>query len=179
MIEQSAAQQTILDSKDYLVVDDKAAEAAYKFSMRETLGNGKEARRNGGVLAGFSVYICKGVANNNAPPLKALQLIVEAAGGHVMKSINNSDDPTKVIVLTSDPSTNAQLAEKGVDRIASSGAKILTTSWLFHTMITQQFSSHAGGSNSPNEKPKSRSKRKAEMATSPTPHKRKTSRRSS
>jgi hypothetical protein len=128
---------------------------------------------NGGVLAGYSIYICKNVADNHAPPMKALQLIIEAAGGQLIKSLSKVEDPTKTIILTSDPSTDAQLSEKGVGRIADSGGKVLTTSWLFHTMITQSFSSHVSKSSTSDEKP-SRSKRKAaEQSSAPEPSSRK------
>ena len=133
--------------------------------MKETLRNGKDARQNGGVLAGYSFYICKGVADNNAPPMKVLQLIIEAAGGQVIKSLSNTIDLSKTIVLTSDPSTAAQLAEKGVEQIGKLGS-ILSTSWLFHTMITQKFSRHLR-SNSLSEIKKPRSKRKAETLSDP------------
>lgn len=63
LIEKSALQQKILHSKDFLVLNDKVAEATYDFSMREALENGKEARNNGGVLAGFFFFICKKVRN--------------------------------------------------------------------------------------------------------------------
>lgn len=146
---------------------DKAAEAAYNFSMKETLENGEEARRNGGVLGGYFVYICNGVADNNAPPFQALHLIIEAAGGQVLKALTRRCNPLNTIILTSHPSTNAQLSEKGVERAASQGAKIRTTSWLFHTIITQRFSFDVGFSNSPLEQPKPRAKRNIET-TSPS-----------
>ena len=135
--------------------------------MKETLENGEEARRNGGVLGGYFVYICNGVADNNAPPFQALHLIIKAAGGQVLKTLARRGNPLNTIILTSHPSTNAQLSEKGVERAASQGAKIRTTSWLFHTIITQRFSFDVGCSHSPLEKPKPRSKRKTET-TSPS-----------
>jgi hypothetical protein len=176
--EQSALQKQILDPQDFLVLEDKAAETTYDFSMSETLENGKDARHRGGVLAGYSIYICKNVADNNAPPMKALMLIVDAAGGQVIESLAKVD-PSKTIILTSDPSTTAQLAEKGVDQIANSGGKVLTTSWLFHTMITQRFSTHTSTTNSQDKKPKQGSKRKQETISEPSSRKRSSRRRSS
>ena len=145
--------------------------------MKETLENGEEARRKGGVLAGYSVYICNGVADSNAPPLQALQLIIEAAGGEVLKSLSKKGDHHNTIVLTSDPSTSLQLSERDVEQVRTAGGRILTTSWLFHTIITQRFSLHVGSSHSPSEKPKSRSKRKVEAASPPSSRKRRSSRR--
>lgn len=147
--------------------------------MKETLENGENARQNGGVLAGYFIYICKGVADNNAPPMKALHLIIEAAGGQVLESLSKTGDPFKTIILTSEPCTNAQLTEKGVDQLADSGAKILSTAWLFHTMITQKFSSHVGSPQSQATKPRPASKRKAGPRNEPSAHKRKSSRRKS
>lgn len=93
--------------------------------------------------------------------MKALQLIVEAAGAQVIESLNDTGDPLKTIILTSDPSTKAQLSERGVKGIADAGAKILTTSWLFHTIITQKYSTkNMGTTTTLAEKPKSGSKRK-------------------
>lgn len=146
--------------------------------MSETLENGDKARRKGGVLAGYFVYICKGVADNNAPPLNALQFIIEAAGGQVLESLSKAGDPLKTIILTSEPCTNAQLTEKGVDQLADSGAKILSTAWLFHTMITQKFSSYIGNSKAQATKPRPASKRKASPHV-PSERKRKSSRRKS
>ena len=101
------------------------------------------------------------VADVKAPPMKALQLIVEAAGAQVIKSLSDTGDPLKTIILTSDPSTKAQLSERGVKGIADAGAKILTTSWLFHTIITQKYSTkNMGTTTTLAEKPKSGSKRK-------------------
>jgi hypothetical protein len=69
-----------------------------------------------------------------------LHLIIEAGGGQLLTllSDSNSFDPLKTIVLTSDPSTNSQLKEQGVANIVNLGARIMSTSWLFHTVITQK-----------------------------------------
>ena len=51
--------------------------------------------------------------------------------------------------------------EAFVKGIADAGAKILTTSWLFHTIITQKYSTkNMGTTTTLAEKPKSGSKRK-------------------
>ena len=152
-LEQSSSERTILDANDFLLLDDKEAEERYNFSMKESLRNGILARRErGGVLGGWSVYICSGVAGNEAPSLKELHLIIKAAGGQVLESLTKSTilDPTMIIVLTSNPSTESQLSEYGVERVVRLGAKTLTTSWLFHTIITQQLSCIDGRDNVPN-----------------------------
>ncbi len=138
-LEQSAKEQRVLDTTLYLLIGDKEAEKRYSFSMKETIQNGIEVREKGGVLGGFYVYICSGVAGNQAPSTKELNLIIEVAGGKVLSSLSTCKvlDPAKTIVLTSDPSTPSQLREPGVKSIPKLGGKIVSTSWLFHVIITQ------------------------------------------
>lgn len=180
-LERSSIEQQILDTNDFLLLGDKEAEETYNFSMKETIENGILARRErGGVLGGWSVHICSNVAGNRAPSTKELTLIILAAGGKVLETLSESHvlDPLKTIVLTSDPNTEAQLAEHGVERVASLGAKIATTSWLFHTIITQKISNdsdaaagtpnHGRGDDGTPQSGRQRSKRKA-AAQSPTP----------
>ncbi|KAL7532955.1 hypothetical protein ACHAXR_004952, partial [Thalassiosira sp. AJA248-18] len=64
-LEQSAKEQRVLDCHDFLLLGDEEAEKRYKFSMKETIRNGILARKNrGGVLGGWFVMICSGVAGN-------------------------------------------------------------------------------------------------------------------
>ena len=142
-LEQSAKEQRVLDTDDFLLIGDTEAEKRYNFSMKETLENGTLARANtGGVLGGWFVYICKGVADNKAPSMKELHLLVEATGATFLRTLSESEvsDPTKTIMITSDPATSAQQSEKGVKRVTNLGGKLLPTSWLFHTITTQQVS---------------------------------------
>lgn len=130
-----------METADYLHVNDTEAEKRYNFSMAETIQNGMHARRDrGGVLGGKWVYICRGVAGNQAPSAKELRLIVEAAGGNLLPSFDSSEDfdPCQTVILTSDPRTQSQLNENGVEEQMRNGANACTTSWLFHTIITQQ-----------------------------------------
>ena len=93
-LEQSAKQQMILPTNDFLLVNDKAAESYYDFSMIHSIRNGLSARTHGGVLGGFHVYICSNVAGNKAPTLKELHLIIVAASGTVLESLSSkSIDP--------------------------------------------------------------------------------------
>merc|ERR1712194_417788 len=127
----------VLDTEDFLLLGDKEAERTYTFSMKETLHNGRRARlERGGVLGGWSVYICSGVAGNNAPSSKDLDLIVQATGATLLSNLTRIADPLKTIVITSDPVTQCQLKESGAAR--GLGGKIRTTLWLFSTIITQQ-----------------------------------------
>jgi hypothetical protein len=145
-LEQSAKEQRVLNTDEYLLLDDREAEKAYNFSMKETLENGSMARlERGGVLGDWYVHICPGVAGNNAPTSKELNLVVEATGATLLSSLSESDvpDPTKTIVITSDPSTSSQRLEKGVKRVTRLGAKLFSATWLFHVIITQKFSTEA------------------------------------
>ena len=138
-LEQSAKEQRVLDTTPYLLVDDKEAEKRYSFSMKGTIQNGIEVREKGGVLGGLYIYVCSGVAGNQAPSTKELNLIIEAAGGRVLPSLSTCKllDPAKTYVLTSDPSTPSQWREPSVTNITKLGGKIVSTSWLFHVIITQ------------------------------------------
>ncbi|KAL7549723.1 hypothetical protein ACHAWF_012987 [Thalassiosira exigua] len=172
-LEQSAKEQRALNSDDFLLLGDREAEKRYNFSMKKTLENGKKARlERDGVLGGWSVYIGTGVAGNNAPSAKELNLVVEATGAFLLSKLSDMTDPLKTIIITSDPCTNAQRSEKGVERAKGLGAKLLSTSWLFNTIITQKMSSVEGADS---RKQRSKSKRKA--TNSPPNSQRRKSRR--
>lgn len=141
----SAKAKEPLNPNDYLLLNDKQAEKSYDFSMRETLQNGSAVRsERGGLLGAWSIHFCKGVAGKKAPPENELRLIVAATGGTMLKTISAKAtkdlDPAKTILITSDPATAAQKSDKDVKRLSSAGARVFTTSWLFHCMITQHLS---------------------------------------
>jgi hypothetical protein len=133
-LEQSAKEQRILDTTPYLLIDDKEAEKRYSFKMKETIQNGIEVRRKGGVLGGLYVYICAGVAGNQAPSMKELNLIIKAAGGKVLRSLDTCD-PAKTIIVTSDPSTFSQRNEPGVKNVSNSGGKIVSSLGYFVLLL--------------------------------------------
>ena len=57
-LEQSAREQRILNTHDFLLLEDREAEKRYDFKMKETLRNGTLVRKmRGGVLRGWFVYI--------------------------------------------------------------------------------------------------------------------------
>ena len=166
-LEQSAKEQRALSSDDFLLLKDKDAEKRYNFSMKETIENGRKARLDrGGVLGGWSIYICTGVAGNNAPSAKELKLVVEATGATLLGKVSDAIDPSKTILLCSDPCTDVQRSLKGADKMMGQGAKMLSTAWLFHTIITQQITS-LEDSEPAQQAGKQRSKRKA-AKTSPS-----------
>lgn len=175
---QSAKEQKILDTNDYLLLSDRDAEKTYNFSLSDALKNGELARKErGGVLGGCFVYICSGVAGNKAPSLKELKLIIEAAGATMLQSLSDQNviDPTKTIIITSDPASESQLKERGVKRVTSMGGRVCTTSWLFQTTITQEIAD--GGGPSQQKKKGPRAKRKADMNSPPSTGKRKSARK--
>ena len=174
-LEASSKEQKVLDADDFLLTD-KEAEKRYEFSMKETIENGRKARLDrGGVLGDKSVYICSGVAGNKAPSMKELQLIIQAAGGTVLKTLTNSN-PLKTIVLTSDPSTKTQLKERGVPKAEGAGAKIMTTTQLFHTVTTQHLDDE-GEEKSTEPVPAKRAAKRKTTDPPPTSSKRKSSRK--
>ena len=172
-LEASSKEQKVLDADDFLLTD-KEAEKRYEFSMKETIENGRKARLDrGGVLGDTSIYICSGVAGNKAPSMKELQLIIQAAGGTVLKTLTNSN-PLKTIVLTSDPSTKTQLKERGVSKAEGAGAKIMTTTQLFHTVTTQHLDQEE---KSTEPVPAKRAAKRKTTDPPPTSSKRKSSRK--
>ncbi|KAL9180369.1 hypothetical protein ACHAXT_008339 [Thalassiosira profunda] len=167
-LEQSAKEQRALDTDDYLLLGDKEAEKRYDFTMKDTLEKGRAARlERGGVLGGWSVHIGSGVAGNNAPSAKELNLIVEATGATLLPKISAVSDPAKTIILTSDPCTDAQRSARGVPKAVGQGAKLLPTTWLFHTIITQQLSDVGSDEPAQEDSGKRRAKRKAPAKSSP------------
>ena len=141
-LEQSAKEQCVLETNDFLLLNDTEAEKTYNFSMKSTLENGKLARTtSSGVLGGWFVYICRSVAGKNAPSSKELALLIDATGATLLQSlldVDNPPAPNKTILITSDPTTKEQRSEKGVEDWMRRGAKLCTTTWLFHTIITQK-----------------------------------------
>jgi len=105
---------------------------------------------SGGVLGGWSVYICRGVVGKNAPSSKEFALLIEAAGATMLRNLNNVPTPDKTIVMTSDPLADDQRLEEGVEGATRRGAKLFTTTWLFHsTIITQQMCIDGKGQSTP------------------------------
>jgi hypothetical protein len=125
----------ILDCDQYLVFNGNEVQSKFGFCMKETLENHISARRRGGILAGWSVLVCEGVAGNNPPSETDLKMIVEAAGGRVMYSCPES--PEKVLVITSDPPTVRQRSTSYEQ--SRKGNLVVTITWLFDCVMRQQF----------------------------------------
>ena len=110
--------------------------------MKRTLQNGFERRKEGGLLAGWRVLFCDGVASNKAPSAHELALIVAAAGGVLVDlddvSTGENNDPTKVIVVTSDPPHPNQLASSRALQVSQEGAGLFTITWLLDCIMQQK-----------------------------------------
>jgi hypothetical protein len=138
----SSKQGRSLPCDDFLILNDTEAEAKYDFSMRDTLERVSSNIEEGtSLLGGWWIYVCKGVAGKKAPSEAELKLIVEAAGGTWLSSLNSSYmkdvDVSRLLVVTGDPDTKKQLSPKPVASALRDGAVKQTTSWLFHAVMTQ------------------------------------------
>jgi hypothetical protein len=132
----------IKSSAHYTLLHDYIAEKAYSFSMKQTIKEGIERRKFGGLLNGWKILICEGVAGNKAPKEADLQMMIAAAGGTWLESsqlpVKEEDDPSHIIVITSHPATEEQLNDENVKAAAQSGAGYFTTSWLFDSFMHQK-----------------------------------------
>jgi hypothetical protein len=141
----SAKARRPLPCNAFLLLEDINAEKQYDFSMREALQRGDELRGKGEfLLSGYWVYVCKGVAGNNAPPAKELELIVDAAGATWLSSISartmKGVDASKLLIITPKSPTKkkAKTAEaKDVEKAVKNGASSHPASWLFQCIIKQ------------------------------------------
>jgi hypothetical protein len=143
-LEDSYKKRSLLSCSRYLLLNDSRAENVYSFSMKQTLIEGKERRRDGGLLSGWKIMICDNVARKKAPKEEDLRMMIEAAGGDWLLSsdipVPIREDPTHVIVITSDPALPSQIEDDKASIAAESGAGFFTTTWLFDCMMHQKVS---------------------------------------
>jgi len=141
-LEESFKGRTLLSFNRYLLLNDSVAEKAFKFSMKNTLREGNERRRDGGLLSDWSILLCDNVAGNKAPKEAELHTMIGAAGGKIIYKddipLPPANDPTHVIVITSDPALPGQLQDSNAQVAAENGAGFFTTSWLFDCMMHQK-----------------------------------------
>jgi len=125
----------------YLLLRDEIAENKYSFSLRQTLQEGYERRKEGGLLKGRCIIFCEGVAGNKAPKEDELRYIVEAAGGQVISLPEiSSITPAlaaNVIVIISDPVLPGQISGK-IAKVAETGEGVFSTTWLFDSLFHQK-----------------------------------------
>ena len=134
--------KVIISPSHHTLLNDYIAEKAYSFSMKQTIKEGNERRKYGGLFNRWQILVCEGVAGNKAPKEAALRLMIEAAGGTWLDAslvpVPLEEDPTHVIVITSDPATPEQEADVKAKTAAESGAGFFTTSWLFDSLMHQK-----------------------------------------
>eukprot|EP01083_Nonionella_stella_P234910 826547_1 len=132
----------ILSCNHHLLLNDRKAEKLYSFSMRNTIREGNDRRSEGGLLCGWKLLVCDGVAGNKAPKEADLRMMIEAAGGEWITAsqipLPVEDDPTHVIAITSDPATTHQLNDESAHVAAENGAGYYSISWLFDCMMHQK-----------------------------------------
>jgi len=143
-LRQCAKESTIVSTRNYIVLDDHVAEKKYNFSMKHTLVEGNQRRKEGGLFFGWTILFAPGVAGNRAPRKKALELIVQAAGGIPMFSpekplMKDEESKARVIVITSDPPTEKQTSYPDLIQVSQEGAGFFTTTWLFDCITRQKF----------------------------------------
>lgn len=132
----------IISPSHHTLLNDHLAEKAYSFSMKQTIKEGNERRLSGGLFNGWHIMFCEGVAGNKAPKEADLRLLVTAAGGIWLEASNVpvplEEDPSHVIVITSDPATPEQVNDEKARTAAENGAGFFTTSWLFDCFMHQK-----------------------------------------
>ena len=130
----------MLPFNHYLLLNDEASETKYAFTLKQTLRNGVQRRREGGLLSKWSVYFCKDVAGNKAPKEDELYHIIHAAGGVVIDThepFKKPYDKEHVLVITSDPPLDSQTYDINGSKLSNEGAGMFTTSWLFDCIMHQ------------------------------------------
>ncbi len=132
----------IISTSHHTLLNDYLAEKAYSFSMKSTLKEGAERRKYGGLFCGWKILICNGVAGNKAPKEAEFRMMIQATGGTWLEyddiPVSYEEDPSHVVVITSDPPTEEQLKDKIALKAAKEGAGFHTTSWLFDVMMHQK-----------------------------------------
>ena len=133
-----------LNCHDFILLD-KSAEKKYEFSMTESIHNSENVRASmRGLLGGYNVHFYKGVAGNCAPPANEMELIVSAAGGFNLRSITSRStkdiEPSKILIITSEPAPPVQLNLKDVKRLKVLGSGvfnvILAVSLYYYSEFT-------------------------------------------
>ena len=134
----------IMGPSHHMLLNDYIAEKAYCFSMKKTVRDGNERRKEGGILNGWKIMLCSDVAGKKAPKESDLKMMVAASGGQWLESSNVpvplEEDPIHVIVITSDPATLNQLEDEKARTAAENGAGFFTTGWLFDILMHQKIS---------------------------------------
>jgi hypothetical protein len=138
----------LLDTRQYLLLNDLEAEKAYSFTMSKTLARVKERQRNGlTLLGGRRIYVCPTVFKNTedgkkSPPAGDLKLIVSAAGGHFVEKFADlrTKDARDLVVITNSDTKQKQKQEAQKDvsnALLANGAVSKSLKSFLHLMMTQ------------------------------------------
>ena len=133
----------LLPCSRFLLLSDRVSEKRYSFSIKQTIRNGQERKKEGGLFFGWKVYFSEGVAGHKAPAEKDLNLIVKAGGGDILTKldlVSEIGDRAHVIVITSDPPLQSQIDDAEATKLADNGAGRFTTTWLFDCILHQRLS---------------------------------------
>ena len=111
--------------------------------MKRTLISAKERRKEGGLLAGWTILFCDGVAGNQAPSQDELDLVVHAAGGKVLKHwqlpILDRQEAQRTVVITSHPLLVEQISSYEMTQVIADGTGLpQTIKWLFDCIMHQK-----------------------------------------
>ena len=138
----SKRSRRFMETRPFLLLHDRIAERNYSFSMKETLLNGQLRRQEGGVLKDLNVYFCKNLAGNKAPKADELNLIVSCAGGNVISELSDENVKLKkILVITSDPTTQPDLVEEQkAEPFVSEISDVFPTSWFYDVIFHQKLS---------------------------------------
>ena len=141
----SFSSNRLLPCNDYFI-NDKAAEKRYKFSMKQTIENGKLARESGGILQEYRVYLCKDISIKNKkvtvmPPFDEMEVLISINGATQVsiKEMSKYDDTSKLLIITSDPETKTQLKGKTLQSAIENGATKMTCTAIFESITNQKF----------------------------------------
>jgi hypothetical protein len=137
-LKKSSKQGSWLPCDEFWILNDRAAEETYNFSMKDTLqllkGNLASQRY---ILDDWNVFVCDGVAGNKAPSKDELKCIVEATGATWVTSLRGVPSE-RLLILTSDPETKAQTSKKAIASALQQGATKRSITWFFEATFRQQ-----------------------------------------
>jgi hypothetical protein len=141
----SFSRKQLLSCDEYLIVKDTVGEKRYKFSMKQTMENGKLARAAGGIFQNHYVYLCNGIlGKKRMPSSEEFKILFGGAGATPisLKTIENCD-ASKLVIITSYPETKTQLKSKALEKAIQNGAKKITCIDFFNAILKQKFEFNA------------------------------------
>jgi hypothetical protein len=149
-LEDSSKAKKAIDVKslaeDRYVVRDTEKEKLWRFSMANTLGTprGKD-HRDGGVFAGYAIYVTDGIVGKVAPPVDEMRKVIESGGGTWLDALpplaatgGEGDD---VVIISTD--THIKKVKNDVSmyiaRLAGEGRLkgIYTPDFIYLTVLRQ------------------------------------------